>query len=127
MTWVFTEQCEQVHKYMRDRDLDSGSEQRQLEVLMEAFSVYVERNAKRSDHWREIGWRGNLVHVRGKAERAFRQLWNASPDGEQYDIDDLIDIINYAAMTIRLVREGTPKARNGSWWEIIDEQARSEM
>jgi hypothetical protein len=102
-------------------------------VLMEALAIYRERNAKYGDAWRRSGWRGTLTDLRRKIERAWSFLWNAEP-GERVevtafqdkdpsyvagegmpDFDDVFDIINYAAFTIRAGREGN-RDGYGGWW-----------
>lgn len=78
-----------------------------LQVLLEAHQLYVERNAKYQDVWRQHGLRGNMVKLRLKIERAWRLVWAGSDDP-----DDLLDTINYAAMTLRCLRDGN---RDGDW------------
>jgi len=93
------------------------SNREHMEVLDMAMEVYKERNARYGDAWRRSGWRGTLTDLRRKIERAWSFLWHAEPgDGdEQPDIDDLVDIINYAAFSIRAIKE---KNRDGygGWW-----------
>jgi hypothetical protein len=101
-------------------------------VLMEALAVYKERNARYGDAWRRSGWRGTLTDLRRKIERAWSFLWSAEPrdvvevqawqdadpkpiDADPVDVDDLIDIINYAVFSIRAVREGN-RDGYGGWW-----------
>lgn len=100
----------------------------QAEVLLEALHIYSQRNSRYNEHWRDLGWRGCLFHVRRKAERAFRQFWNwnaVDPDlpqpvnAMQANPDDLYDSINYTAMAIRLLEEGTLYARDGTWWSQV--------
>lgn len=104
------------------------------QVLDEALEVYRERNARYGDAWRRSGWRGTLTDLRRKIERAWSFLWHAEPSDKveitafqdkdpQYvdggpnmpDYDDLIDIINYAAFSIRAIREGN-RDGYGGWW-----------
>jgi hypothetical protein len=99
---------------------------------MEALAVYKERNARYGDAWRRSGWRGTLTDLRRKIERAWSFLWSAEPrdvvevqawqdadpkpiDADPVDVDDLIDIINYAVFSIRAVREGN-RDGYGGWW-----------
>lgn len=100
----------------------------QEEVMMEALTIYKERNAKYGDAWRRSGWRGTLTDLRRKIERAWTFLWHAEPvkpmdrsvgeDAQRQaesEIDDLFDIINYAAFSIRAHREGN-RDGYGGWW-----------
>lgn len=86
----------------------------QLEVLLEALKVYDERNVKYKDNWKRFGWRGCLFRLRERTERAWDDWFHGDVDiDEMPDVDDLIDLINFAAFTIRAIREGN---RDGSWF-----------
>lgn len=105
----------------------------QFKVLMEALEVYVERNEKYKDNWRAMGWRGMLIRLRERSERLWDDLWNAPYELNdlepgtaasggmatikttkvEYNTDDAIDAINFAALLVRAVREGN---RDGTWW-----------
>lgn len=89
------------------------------DVLDEALAIYKERNARYGDAWRRSGWRGTLTDLRRKIERAWSFLWHADPeqvDGpDDIDVDDLMDIINYAVFSIRAIREGN-RDGHGGWW-----------
>lgn len=91
------------------------STQAQERILMKALAIYEERNEKYNDNWRRFGWRGCLFRLRERVERAWDHLWGydlaAVPDPP--DLDDLYDLINFAAFTIRAVEEGN---RDGSWF-----------
>ncbi len=110
----------------------SQSNDEQAQIFKEAMDIYRERNAKYGDAWRRSGWRGTLTDLRRKIERAWSFLWSAEPhdkveitqmgssepeyaDGDPVDVDDLFDIINYAAFSIRAVREGN-RDGYGGWW-----------
>jgi hypothetical protein len=102
----------------------------QEQVLLVALAIYRERNAKYGDAWRRSGWRGTLTDLRRKIERAWAFLWNAEPrvmppitdvEGDpaapegSTEIDDLYDIINYAAFSIRAYQEAN-RDGYGGWW-----------
>jgi hypothetical protein len=94
--------------------LSIDAEQEHGAVLLEALRVFQERNAVYKDNWKVSGWRGNLFKLRLKVERAWAVLWDAPPYPiSDLDVDDLLDVINYAACTIRCIRDGN---RGGSWW-----------
>jgi hypothetical protein len=78
-----------------------------LAVLLEAHQLYEQRNRVYKDVWKHHGLRGNLVKLRLKVERAWTTLWA----GDQ-DEDDLLDVINYAAMCVRCLRD---ENRDGAW------------
>lgn len=88
----------------------------QFEILMEALKVYAERNKKYRDNWKRMGWRGQLVRVRERAERLWDEFWNKPSVplviGE-YDVDDAIDLINFVGFLIRAIRA---ENRDGTWW-----------
>ena len=99
-------------------NFDTVGEAEQAEMLVRALKVYAERNVKYRDNWRRKGWRGALFGARLALERAWDALWSAEPgrtvsrNKTPHDVDDLIDTINYAAMTARLVEAGD---RDGEW------------
>jgi hypothetical protein len=86
--------------------------------------VYEERNLKYKDNWRRFGWRGCLFRVRERAERAWDDWWDADDfaardpaaqniGAKDRDVDDLLDLINLAAFTVRAIRENN---RDGEWF-----------
>jgi hypothetical protein len=97
----------------------TDAESRQAMVLLEALKVYAERNPRYNDNWRRFGWRGCLFRLRERVERLWDYLWDAplreDPDSPLLDLDDAIDLINFAAFTIRAVRMDN---RDGSWFGV---------
>lgn len=92
----------------------------QMEVFIRAFAIYKEREKKYKEHWKRYGWRGALSELRKAAERAWHLLWNQEPISadihvHEKDIDDLLDVINYAAFVVRAVEEGN-RDGEGGWW-----------
>lgn len=89
----------------------------QLSVMLEALTRYEQANVKYKDNWRRMGWRGMLVRVRERAERLWDALWDKDPNRVPIkgkgDLDDAIDLINFACFLVRAVRDGN---RDGSWW-----------
>lgn len=85
------------------------------EVLEEALGIYVDRFPKYRDNWRRYGWRGSLFNLRRKVERAWDLFWDAEENGTE-DVDDLLDVIVYAATTIRALREHN-RDGEGNWWK----------
>lgn len=77
-------------------------------VLNEALNIFIERNGKRQDGWKEAGWKGNLVEMRKKLDR----LWAAWDSPDKKDIDEALDLINAAVFYIRCVKEDN---KNGNW------------
>lgn len=92
----------------------------QLTVMIEALLVYSERNLSYKDNWKKMGWRGMLVRSRERVERLWDDFWGREPipDGvdELFNVDDAIDLINFACFFIRATRENN---RDGSWWEGV--------
>jgi hypothetical protein len=100
------------------QSLDPPSEDRIKAVLLEAHEIYVRRNAQHKDSWRREGLRGALFNLRRKVERAWDYLFNADFDfteSRDYDEDDLLDVINYAAIAVLAKREGNRDGK-GTWW-----------
>lgn len=98
---------------------------KQEEVLMRALKIYEERNEKYKDNWRRFGWRGCIFRMRERVERAWDALWDheipdatdATINPADASIDDLLDLINFAAFTIRAIEEGN---RDGSWFAEVN-------
>jgi hypothetical protein len=103
---------------------DSDGEANQIAVILDALLVYAERNPKYKDNWRRMGWRGCLIRIRERAERLWDEFWDAETldldklmSGERTpprDVDDALDLINFAAFMVRALRGET--TRDGSWW-----------
>ena len=86
------------------------------EIMERALAIMVERDPQYHDSWKNYGWRGAIFNLRRKAERVWHVLFNANPpELVAQNEDDLLDIINYAAMAIACMRE---ENRNGltNWW-----------
>lgn len=90
-------------------EVDTESEKSQMEVLLKAMEVYAERNIKYKDNWRRMGARGALIRIRERAERLWDSMWERPGP----DMDDAIDLINFAAF---LVRSDTETTHGGEWW-----------
>jgi hypothetical protein len=80
----------------------SPSNIEQMQVYLDAFDVFLERNSRYEDLWRDYGWMDNLTHVRSKALRLVRKFWrNNAPEANDNMLDDAVDLINYTAFFIR--------------------------
>jgi hypothetical protein len=96
-------------------EFDNESERAQAQVLLEALSIYATKNEQYKDNWRRMGRRGLLVRLRERAERLWDSLWAVEGKPAPAQVDDAIDLINFAAFLVRAARgEAT---RDGSWWE----------
>lgn len=96
----------------------SESVRSQGQVFLEALKIYQDRNEEYRDNWRRYGWRGCLYDLRRKVERAWDRLWSIKPgdnDSWERPDDDLLDVINYAAITARAIQEGN-RDGEGGWW-----------
>lgn len=93
--------------------VSTPSEEEQLMVLLRALQVYSDRNRDYKDNWRRMGWRGQLIRIRERAERLWDAWWDRSQPPTQ-DPDDALDLINFAAFMVRATRGET--TRDGSWW-----------
>jgi hypothetical protein len=103
-------------------DKDDLALQQQMEILADALVIYAERNEKYHDNWKRMGWRGTLVRLRERAERLWDNYWNADDldflEEKMYvprDVDDALDLINFAAFFIRGMN-GRETTRDGNWW-----------
>lgn len=87
---------------------------RQKAILDHALRIYYIRNIHYKDNWRRFGWRGCLFRLRERTERAWDALWEQDSDAVPEAVkDDLYDLINFAAFTLRAIEENN---RDGEWW-----------
>lgn len=119
---IDSERRSERDRYMRDRlerkdiPIDAGPHSR---VLDKALEIYEQRSRVYGDtNWRREGRRGSLFNLRRKVERAWDNLWNRRSDDFDTDtldreLDDLYDVINYAAFVIRSTEEGL----EGEWFK----------
>jgi hypothetical protein len=85
-------------------------------VLMDAYLIYLDRGKKYGQLWRSYGWKGNVFHILSKAARIRRMFWDSDMEPElAHDMDgvmdDVLDIINYAAFVIMDMRDGNKYGR----------------
>lgn len=78
-------------------------------VFIEAFSLFVQRNAMYGDLWREYGASDNLMHMRSKLARTeitHRKWLEGGEDMPDTDsvLDSPLDLINYCTFFIRNMR-----------------------
>jgi hypothetical protein len=81
-----------------------ATDRAQGEVLIEALEIFLERNAKRADLWKQFGWQDSALHLRSKALRIALALEKDLDIDPEDVLDDAIDIINYAVFFVRNVR-----------------------
>lgn len=74
-----------------------------FQVLWAAMNLFDNRNSRYRDNWRRYGWRDSLHHCRSKLSRMFSLFGSDDPNK---DLDDALDLINYAAFFIRNVKDG---------------------
>jgi hypothetical protein len=86
----------------------------QARVLLEALAIYEQRNRKYNDNWKRMGVRGMLIRVRERAERLWDEFWVADGGADESEVDDAVDLINFAAFLVRALRGET--THGGSWW-----------
>jgi hypothetical protein len=80
----------------------------QLSVFAMAMQIYEVREVKRGGLWKEFGPEDKLMHLRDKLRRTERIWENYQSNGDDpllVDVDDALDILNYAAFFIRQVKE----------------------
>lgn len=82
----------------------SEGDMQQIEVMLQAFMVYKDRQARYKDLWAEAGARDNAHHAKSKALRVDAELRGMADSPP--DLDDCLDGINYFAFTVRNVRAG---------------------
>lgn len=78
---------------------------RQGEKLFEALHVFVQREGKYKDGWKERGWKGNVCDILRKSKRIRSMFWDGDYNPEE-DSDDVVDLMNYCAFFLRNVGDG---------------------
>ncbi len=76
----------------------------QAKVMMEALSIYHERDALRGDLWRKAGIEDNAFHLKSKAMRIMAMLNSGlqkKPGLWDEAVDEGLDAINYAVFYVR--------------------------
>ena len=96
-------------------EFETEAEHNQALVLVNALTIYTERNSKYRDNWKRMGWRGMLIRIRERSERLWDSLWDAPDRNEGHDVDDAIDLINFAAFLVRGAGDHETD-RDGEWW-----------
>jgi hypothetical protein len=85
--------------------------EQQMEVLIHAFEIFIERNADRKDLWAEYGVEDSLLHIRSKAGRLARLLGEDQRlSVKEKDLDEAYDLINYCVFFIRHMLGWVPNA-----------------
>lgn len=93
----------------------SGKQDPQMAVFLEAFRIYQERNARHGDVvWKASGWNGMLNDMRKKLDRVWFEFMSiqADEDTSEMDLDSALDLLNYTVFFIRQVRASD---KNGYW------------
>jgi len=78
-------------------------------VLLQALHKFSERETSYAGAWKDLGAKNNLARAYTKALRLINTFWKrddhpAAPNMEQ--LDDAIDLINYAVFFVRQARVG---------------------
>lgn len=96
----------------------SAENMEHLGIFLEAFYIYVERNRRHNNQWRNAGSKGLLVDVRKKNERLWNEfMMSVIPPS---DYDSAFDEINYLAFFIRARREEAAGNVVGTWsWPTL--------
>ncbi len=81
----------------------------QMMVYIEAFSLFVQRNAMYGDLWRQYGAEDNLMHMRSKLARTNVSFDKWKEGGEdmpetEHVLDSPLDLINYSTFFVRNMR-----------------------
>lgn len=84
----------------------SHTDRRQLEVLLEAFTKFQERNAKYQDLWIDDDLDDLAANALHKAKRLKMAAQNIAQLDPLDFVDDAIDLMNYAAFFVRSARDG---------------------
>lgn len=77
----------------------------QMAEYLAAFHIFIQRNEKYKDLWKDYGWMDSLTHVRSKAMRMIRKFWRDNPESDEINLDDSYDLVNYVVFFIRNFKE----------------------
>jgi len=86
---------------------DTRTNREQLTVLVECLKIFDERNSKYKDLWKEVGQDDNLHHMKHKVARVDMMFRSG-----ETDVDDALDLINYAVFFIRNGRTQDERVRD---------------
>jgi hypothetical protein len=56
-----------------EQDLEAA--RAQLQVLADAFQIYLERNVVYRDNWKQAGWKQPLVRAKERVDRLWDKFW----------------------------------------------------
>jgi|KBSMisStaDraftv2_1062788.scaffolds.fasta_scaffold61294_6 hypothetical protein len=93
--------------------MDIRDQKRHLEILMQSYEIYTDRDRMRGDMWRSRPIYHKFEMMREKTDRAEKALDRMDPAVVVEDeelvkefIDSLLDNINFAVFAIRELEEG---------------------
>lgn len=77
----------------------------QLVVLLDAWAMFIRKNKRHHDLWKQFGWHDSALHIRSKAARVALVL-RSDLDVQPEDVlREIPDLINYSVFFLRNVRE----------------------
>lgn len=80
-------------------------------IFLQCLKIRAERQVKYGENWKKFGWNDSLFHMRSKLSRLFEMFWRGSEGGEEADLDDAYDEINYATFFIMNVQDDNPDGK----------------
>lgn len=72
-----------------------------LEVLLDAFVQFHNKNRTYGGAWRKLGALNNLLRMATKVNRLLEMYWHNEYNRKDPDLDDAYDTINYAVFFMR--------------------------
>ncbi len=75
-------------------------------ALMKSYEIYLQRNAKYSDVWKNYGALNNLVRGATKVDRLMEVWWHGDGTLHKDALDDAYDAINFLAFFIAQATNG---------------------
>jgi hypothetical protein len=82
---------------------DTEDNREQLRVMVEAMTIYEEREAVRGGLWKGAGAVDSAHHLQSKGLRVKYAIDHTAPGA---GVDDALDAVNYAVFYVRNVRDG---------------------
>lgn len=94
-----------IDKFLEAHNIEAKPTMRaQMSILMQAMSIFQDRERTRQEVWKEYGPADKAMHIRSKAAR-IAKITELDDVDNRDGVDEALDLINYAAFYVRQVEE----------------------
>lgn len=88
----------------------------QMKAFLDAFEIFAEKNARYEDGWKDAGWYGNLVEMRKKLDRLWKEYGVAATTvGDEPPLEALDSAYDLLNITVFFIRNVLAKNAAGTW------------